>query len=37
MITIVEARKRLRTADMAVSFGLPWDWILCNILKRGLA
>ena len=32
-MTIVEARERLRTADMAVCFGLPLEWAIENILK----
>lgn len=33
-ISITEARERLRTADMAVLFGLPLEWVIENILKE---
>ena len=30
---VVEALERLRTAKMAVKFGLPLEWAIENILK----
>ena len=33
-MTLTESLQRLRTARMAVCFGLPLEWVIENILKE---